>query len=310
MNIWDVIIIGGGPAGLTAGLYSSRAKLKTLLLEGGVIGGQAATTDWIENYPGFVDGVSGFELMYAFQQQAEKFGLEIRNEEALSLEVSEGVKTVSTSEASFSARAIIIASGAKPRQLGVPGEETFHGRGVSYCATCDGAFFQEKTVAVVGGGDAAVEEAIFLTRYALKVYLVHRRDTLRATGIIQERAFRNPKIHLCWNSAVQEIKGEGRVQTVSLRDLKTRKKKELEVDGVFIYVGVDPNTSFLRDAVRLSKEGYVCVDNSLQTSIPGVFAAGDVRDKDLRQVATAVGDGALVVYSVERYLATFESMPS
>lgn len=310
MEIWDVIIVGGGPAGLTAGLYSARARLKTLLLEGGMIGGQAATTEWIENYPGFADGVSGFELMYTFQRQAEKFGLEIKNEEVVGLESTEGLKTVSTLESRYSGKAVIIASGARPRKLGVPGEETFHGRGVSYCATCDGAFFQDKTVIVVGGGDAAVEEALFLTRYASQVYLVHRRDQLRAAGIIQERLFRNPKVTVCWNSTVQEIKGVEKVEAVVLRDLKTRQTRELKTDGVFIYIGVQPNTAFLGTLVRTNKEGYICVDNSLQTSIPGVFAAGDVRDKDLRQIATAVGDGALVVFSVERYLASFDHLPA
>ncbi|NPV91930.1 MAG: thioredoxin-disulfide reductase [Firmicutes bacterium] len=306
MDNWDLIIIGGGPAGLTAGMYAARARLKTLLLEGGAIGGQATTTDWIENYPGFPEGVSGFELMYSFQQQAERFGLEIRYEEVQGLGLAGGVKTVSTPEGSYQAKAIVIASGARHRRLGVPGEAEFHGRGVSYCATCDGAFFLDSTVAVVGGGDAAVEEAVFLTRYASQVYLVHRRDKLRATSILQERALGNPKITPCWNSTVDEIKGENRVAALVLNDVKTRDKRELKVDGVFVYVGIDPNTAFLGDEIRRSQEGYVWVDETLQTSVPGVFAAGDVRDKDLRQVATAVGDGALVVFSVERYLTNLE----
>lgn len=301
---WDVVIIGGGPAGLTAGLYTSRACLRTLLLEKGAIGGQAATTDWVENYPGFVEGVSGFDLMLRFQQQAERFGLEIRQEEVLGLEAEDSWKQVRTAEGVYSARAVIIASGASPRRLGVPGEDTFYGRGVSYCATCDGAFFRDKTVAVVGGGNAAVEEAIFLTRYVSQLYLIHRRDRLRATGIAQERAFRNPKIKFCWNSAVEEIRGKDQVEKICIRDLKTRQVRELAVDGVFVYVGVDPNTAFLRSAVRQNNEGYIITDSMLQTSVPGVFAAGDVRDKDFRQIATAVGDGALAALYAERYLAS------
>lgn len=300
---WDVIIIGGGPAGLTAGLYTSRACLRTLLLEKGAIGGQASTTDWVENYPGFVEGVSGFDLMLRFQQQAERFGLEIRQEEAVALEVEDPWKRVRTPEGVYTGRVVIIASGASPRRLGVPGEDTFYGRGVSYCATCDGAFFKDKVVAVVGGGNAAVEEAIFLTRYVSQLYLIHRRDRLRATGIAQERAFRNPKIRFCWNSTVEEIRGREHVEKICLRDVKTRQTRELAVDGVFVYVGVDPNTAFLRSVVRQNGEGYIITDGTLQTSVPGVFAAGDVRDKDFRQIATAVGDGALAALYAERYLA-------
>jgi len=307
-ELWDVIIIGGGPAGLTAGLYCARARLRTLLLERGLIGGQATSTDWIENYPGFVEGIAGPDLMLAFHAQAERFGLELKMEEAVELEPEGPYRIIKTGSGVYRGKSVIIASGAHPRLLGIAGETNFYGRGVSYCATCDGAFFQDRVVAVVGGGDAAVEEAIYLTRHVSRVYLVHRRDSLRAAGVIQERAFRNPKITILWNTVMESILGEAQVTAMRVRELKTRQSREIPVDGVFVYVGVDPNTAFVSSILRLNREGYVCTDHNLQTSVPGVFAVGDVRDKDLRQIATAVGDGAMVSTSVERYLASFEQM--
>ncbi|NPV26753.1 MAG: thioredoxin-disulfide reductase [Firmicutes bacterium] len=303
MEIYDVIIIGGGPAGLTAGLYTARAKLKTLLFERGLPGGQASTTDLIENYPGFPQGIAGPELMMNFQEQAMRFGMELKIDEVIGLEIGEP-KKVKTVGGVFQARTIIIASGAKPRPLGVRGELEFWGRGVSYCATCDGAFFKSRNVVVVGGGDAALEEGLFLTKYANRVTLVHRRDQFRAARIIQERVFNNPKIDIRWDTVVEEIKGGDKVEKVVLRHVKTNQKEDFVTDGVFVFIGVDPNSDFLKDIVTLTPEGYVITNQNLETNVPGLFAAGDVRNKILRQVSTAVGDGALAAVSAERYLAS------
>ena len=306
METYDTIIIGGGPAGLTAALYAARARLKTLLLEKGMPGGQASTTDLIENYPGFPQGISGPDLMLNFQEQAIRFGLELRYQEVKQAEIEGEIKTVLTAEGQYRTRTIIVCSGANPRRLGVPGEEGFVGRGVSYCATCDGALYQGRTIAVLGGGDAAVEEALFLTRFARHVYIIHRRDKLRATRIAQERAFRHEKISFIWNTKVQEIKGEKSVQKLLLLNTENQEEQELSVEGVFVYIGVVPNSNFLEGIVQLTSEGYIHTNSRLETSMPGVFAAGDIRDKDLRQVATAVGDGAVAALSVERYLDSLE----
>ncbi len=308
LEIYDAIIIGGGPAGLTAALYASRARLKTLLLEKGLPGGQASTTDLIENYPGFPQGISGPDLMLNFQEQAIRFGLDLHYQEVQQAEIEGKTKTVYTAEGQYQTRALVICSGAIPRRLGVPGEDEFIGRGVSYCATCDGALYQGRNIAVLGGGDAAVEEALFLTRFAQQVHLIHRRDKLRAARIAQERAFRHEKINFIWNTQVQAVQGRKSVENLLLLNTQNQEKQELPVDGVFVYIGVEPNSGFLAGKVELTSEGYIKTDTRLATSVPGVFAAGDVRDKDLRQVATAVGDGAIVALSVEKYLDSLEEV--
>jgi thioredoxin reductase (NADPH) len=269
-------------------------------------GGQASTTDLIENYPGFPQGISGPDLMLNFQEQAIRFGLDMRYQEVKEAELEGKVKIISTSEGQYRTRTVIICSGANPRQLGVPGEESFIGRGVSYCATCDGALYQGRTIAVLGGGDAAVEEALFLTRFAKHVYIIHRRDKLRAARIAQERAFRHNKISFIFNTTVQEIIGGKSVEKVLLLNALNKEKQELPVEGLFVYIGVVPNSIFLGAKIKLTPQGYIDTNSRLETSVPGVFAAGDVRDKDLRQVATAVGDGAIAALSAERYLDSLE----
>lgn len=300
---YDLIIIGAGPAGLTAGLYGSRAGLKTLVLEKAMPGGQAALTERIENYPGYPQGVGGPELMMSFMEQATRFGVEYKTEEVTDLQVGGKEKFIETSENRYMARTLILAPGAHPRFLGIPGEKEFHGRGVSYCATCDGAFFPNKKVAVVGGGDSAVEEAIFLTKYAREVVLVHRRDRLRAARVLQERIQSHPKVRLIMSNTVEKISGKNSVENILLRNVDTGETAVEEVDGVFVFVGYVPNTSFLRETVDVNDQGYIITSNYLQTSVPGVFAAGDARVKFLRQVSTAVGDGAEAAMAAERYIA-------
>ncbi|WP_258358872.1 thioredoxin-disulfide reductase [Moorella sulfitireducens (nom. illeg.)] len=299
----DLLIIGAGPAGLTAALYAARGGLDTVVLEMGVPGGQAGLTDRIENYPGFPEGISGMELAMKFAEQAGRFGARIETTTVQGVDLAGEIKKVYTGSGEFTARAVIIASGAHPRPLGVPGEEEFRGRGVSYCATCDGAFFRDKKVAVVGGGDSAVEEALFLTRFASTVTIIHRRDTLRATKVLQERARDNPKINFSWNTVVTKVKGKEKVESVELKDVISGVTGEEAFDGVFIFIGTEPNTGFLKGALALDDLGYIVTRENLATSIPGVFAAGDVRAKDFRQVSTAVGDGAVAAMAAERYLS-------
>ncbi|MCS5695848.1 thioredoxin-disulfide reductase [Desulfofundulus thermocisternus] len=302
MKMYDVVIIGGGPAGLTAGIYAARAKLKTLLIERGMTGGLAATTELIENYPGFSEGIGGPELMSRMEAQARRFGLEILNSNVETLQKENLSFIIKTEDTELLTRTVIIATGAQPQRLNVKGEETFHGRGVSYCATCDGAFFKGKHVAVVGGGDAAVEEAMFLTRFAQKVFIIHRRGELRATKIVQERARQNPRLEFIWHNIVEEITGKETVNGVRIKDVRTGQMKELAVDGVFIYIGYIPNSSLVKELVKLDERGYIITDTNMQTSCPGIFAAGDVRQKSLRQVVTAVADGAIAAVSAEKYL--------
>lgn len=299
---YEVIIIGGGPAGLTAGLYCSRARLKTLLIESGVFGGQITTTETIENYPGFPDGISGAELGQWMEVQAKKFGLETVGEEALEVRLMGDQKVVKTYESEYRAEALIISTGTEYRRLGVPGEEEFIGRGVSFCATCDGAFFKNRSIVVVGGGDSALTEAIFLTKFAREVIIIHRRDALRATKIYQERAFANPKIKFLWNSVVQEIKGDKMVQSVLVRNVKSNEVKELSVEGVFLFVGIVPRTKFLKGLVEMDEGGYILTNENGETNVKGIFAAGDCRKKLLRQISTAVGDGATAAFAVEKFL--------
>ena len=300
---YDVVIIGGGPAGLTAGLYASRARLNTLLLEAMILGGQMMTTDIIENYPGFSQ-ITGAELSAIVDEQAKGFGLTVETGEVTGLEVAGDQELVAkTAGREYRAKAIIICTGTEYRKLGIPGEAEFTGRGVSYCATCDGAFFKDSTIVVVGGGDSALTEALFLTKFAKDITIIHRRDALRATKIYQERAFANPKIDFLWSSVVEEIKGDQTVENVLVKNVTSGEVREVPTEGVFMFIGITPKTAFLKGLVEMDENGYILVDaENLQTSVEGVFAAGDVRKKLLRQVATAVGDGATAAFAVEKYL--------
>lgn len=298
----ELVIIGGGPAGLSAGVYAARADIKTMLLERGVPGGLVINTELIENYPGFAKGISGPELVNQMQKQAKRFGLTILSSNVEKINIFDRVFTIITDSGQIKTNAIIIATGAQPKLLGIKGEKTFTGRGVSYCATCDGPFFRGKNVAVVGGGDAAVQEAIYLTRFAKKVYVIHRRGELRATRVIQQRAFENPDIEFLWHHIVNEIRGKETVDGLILKDVRSGKESSLDAEGVFIYVGYSPNSLFVKDIVSLSEEGYIITDENMQTSQPGIYAAGDVRKKLLRQVVTAVADGAVAAVAAEKYL--------
>ncbi len=300
---YDVIIIGGGPAGLTAGLYTSRAGLRTLLVERLMPGGLAATTDMVENYPGFPEGIAGPELMQRFEEQAVRFGLEIRMGEVQAISVRGGDRVVSVGDEELAAGALIIASGSSPRKLGVPGEDAFRGRGVSYCATCDGPLYRDAVLAMVGGGDSAVKEGIFLTKFARKVYLIHRRDQLRASGVTRDRALNNEKIEFVWDSVVEEILGEQMVSGIRVRNVKTREQSALLVDGVFIFVGTEPNTGFVKGVLKLDEKGTLVTNRDTQTLVPGIFAAGDVQEIFAQQIAVAVGHGAQAAMMAEHYLA-------
>ncbi|MFO7989349.1 MAG: thioredoxin-disulfide reductase [Desulfotignum sp.] len=297
----DLAIIGAGPAGLTAGLYAARARLNVLLIEKAVPGGQIIVTDWIENYPGFPEGISGFDLAEKMRVQAEAFGLKMETAEVQSLKLTPDVKEVVLQEKTIRARSLIIASGASPKKLGI-GEDRYMGKGISFCATCDAPFFKEKTVVAVGGGDTAVQEAIYLTKFVKKVYLIHRRDELRATKILQERAFANDKIEILWDTVATGVDGFFGIEGVHVKNVKTGEEKTLKADGCFIWVGTTPNTQFLKDSLDTDAYGFIRADARMQTSVPGVFAAGDVRDTPLRQVSTAVGDGAIAAVSAEHYL--------
>lgn len=299
---YDLVIIGGGPAGLTAGLYAARARLNVILIEKVVPGGQVITTDWVENYPGFPEGISGPDLVQKMTAQVQKFDLNIETNAVVSMDLSAAIKKITLSDRVITTHAIIIASGASPKKLGVPGEDTFYGKGVSVCATCDGPFFKDRVVAAVGGGDTAVQESIFLTKFAKKVYLIHRRDQLRAEAILQERALANEKIEFLWDSVLTGIQGLTDVEKISVQNLKTGDTKEIAVDGCFIWVGILPNSEFLPEDVELDQYGFIKVDANMQTSVAGVYAAGDVRSTPLRQIVTAVGDAAIAVFSAEHYL--------
>ncbi len=303
---YDLIIIGGGPAGLTAAIYASRARLKTLLLESFSVPGQTVITDCIENYPGFSDGVNGFELIEKFKKQAQRFGTEfnvgdVKEIKAHKAQGSKGWKVIVEDKA-YASLSLIIASGARPKKLDVPGENKLQGRGVSYCATCDGALYKDKNIVVVGGGDTAVEEALFLTKFAAKVTLIHRRSRLRATKILQERASANKKLEFLWDSVVTEIVGEDKVKAVKVGNLKTKKESDFSCDGVFLFVGYDPNTGFLKGLVKLDKNEYILADDDMNTSKKGIFTCGDCRQKSLRQVITACGDGATAAFSAQQYV--------
>ena len=300
---YDVVIIGGGPAGLSAGIYTARARLSTLLIERGGIGGQIINTEKVENYPGFTEGISGIDLTQAMHQQATKFGVETLYDEVTGIKVAGKRKTVVTAQGSYSTGAVIIAGGSDRLKLGVPGEKEFTGRGVSYCATCDGAFFRDKAVAVVGGGNAATTEALELTKFANKVILIHRRNELRATKIMQEKVKANPKIKISWDTVVLEIIGNKAVEKLKLQNVKTKKESTLVVSGVFISVGSQPATGYLKGMLKLDNVGSIVTDDKLETSVPGIFAAGDIRSGSIRQVVSAAGDGAIAAVNAGKYIS-------
>ncbi len=303
---FDVVIIGGGPAGLTAAVYTSRAGLKTLVIESYSVMGQAVITDHIENYPGFPEGINGMELITRFRKQAERFGSEFVVGDVLEVRENKEGKNISwevvTGDKSYGSLSLIIASGARPRKLEIPGEDKFAGKGVSYCATCDGALYKDKEVAVIGGGDSAVEEALFLTRFASKVNLVHRRDRLRAAKVLRDRAGSNKKIEFIWNSTVVEIKGADAVSAVRTLNIKNQEESIIPCSGVFIFIGYMPNTSFAEGFLELNNNKYIISDHNMRASSEGVFACGDCRGKPLRQVVTACGDGATAAFSAQHYI--------
>jgi thioredoxin reductase (NADPH) len=301
MSKYDVIIIGGGPAGLTAGLYASRAGLKSLLLERGLLGGQMVNATLVENYPGFPEGVAGSELGSLMHRQAARYGLEMVTAEVTGISDGRPYR-VATSEGSFEAVAIIIATGSEYRKLEVTGEERLSGRGVSYCATCDGFFFRNREVAVVGGGDTAVTDALELSQHANKVYVIHRRDQLRAGEILQRRAFAHPKLEFIWSTVVEEVLGEKTLSGLRLRNAKTGQPSILKVDGVFVATGLMPNSRSFFDNLELDDAGYIVTDETMATSTPGIFAAGDVRRNSPRQIAAAVGDGVTAAMSAFKYV--------
>lgn len=306
---YDVIIIGGGPAGYTAGIYAARAGLKTLLMEGAATVSQITITDLIENYPGIPDGINGFDLMQLFKNQALKFGLEIMTKDVTALKkpgAEDIVWEITMGDKTFRSLSIIAATGAQWRKLGVPGEEEFAGRGVSYCATCDGPFYRDKNVVVIGGGDTALQEALFLTHFARKVTVVHRRDRLRAADILQKRAAAQKKIEFVWKANLAQIVGKELVSAVKLKDVESGKISELPADGVFVFVGRIPQTEIFRDVLKLDNAGYILTDDNMHTSAAGIFAAGDCRAKQFRQVITAAGDGANAIYSAELYIAALK----
>ncbi len=298
----DLLILGGGPAGLTAAIYALRAGLKTALVERMVLGGLALTTYQIDNFPGFPEGVSGADLGKRLEDQARKFGLKTVWGSANQIIRKDKYWEVEVDGKPIAARSIIIATGTEAAKLGVPGEENLRGKGVSYCAICDGAFYKDKNIIVVGGGNAAVEEALFLTRFGRQVTIVHRRDSLRADQVLAAKALAEPKIYFLWHSTVEEINGQNKVESVTIKDLASHKKLKVPADGVFIYIGSKPNTEIVKELVKLDAQGYVITDPDLKTSVDGIFAAGDVRGKVLRQVVTAAADGAIAADSARRFL--------
>ena len=300
---YEVIIIGGGPAGLSAGIYAARARLNALLIEKGVAGGQILNTELVENYPGFPEGISGYDLTQLMYQQATKFGLEILTAEVTGVELKGGQKVIKTSEGDFVTKTLIIASGSEWAKLGVSGEKEFTGKGVSYCAICDAAFFTDQTVALVGGGNAAIAEALQLTKFASKVIVIHRRDQLRATRIVQEKAFAEPKIEFLWNTVVVGIEGKDVVERLRLRNVSSGEESTLQIAGIFIAVGLRPNTEYLNSALPLDANGHVITNEKMETEVPGIFAAGDVRSNSIRQVIAAVGDGATAAIYAERFIS-------
>ena len=304
-----VVIIGSGPAGYTAGIYTSRAKLTTLIISGTLPGGQLMTTSEVENYPGFPNGIFGPELMMNMRQQAERFGAVIVDDEVIKVNFKKRPFLIMTHSESYAADAIIVCTGASPRKLGIPAEQQFSGRGVSYCATCDGPFFKGEDIVVVGGGDTALEEATFLTKFGKSVKIVHRRDSLRASKILQEKALENPKIEFLWSSVVSDIKGDKKVATVLVKDIASGKERTLNAGGLFVAIGHEPNTAIFRGQLEMDDKEYILLKHHTKTSIEGVFAAGDVHDHHYRQAVTAAGFGCMAAIDVERWLSERKTHP-
>lgn len=303
---FDIIILGGGPAGLSAAIYAARSAAKTAIIDISMLGGQPSNYLELENYPGFAK-IGGYDLMEKFEEHADMFGIQkFPMEEIQSVDLTSDIKTVTTLNGEFKAKSIIIATGAQSKKLGVEGEKEFVGRGVSYCAVCDGAFYKDKVVAVVGGGNAAVEEACYLTKFASKVYLIHRRDELRADKIVQERAFKNEKLEFIYDTIVNKINGENLVKSATIENVKTHEIKDLGIDGIFPYIGFEPNADLFTGQVKQDKNGFIIVDEAMQTSVKGVYAIGDVRVTPLRQVITAAADGAIAAVYAGRYIETLE----
>jgi thioredoxin reductase (NADPH) len=302
-NHYDVIIIGSGPAGYTAGIYTSRANLSTLIISGTLPGGQLMTTSEVENYPGFPNGIFGPELMMNMRQQAERFGAVIIDDEVLKVDFKNRPFTITTHAETYTAEATLVCTGASPRKLGIPAEQQFSGRGVSYCATCDGPFFKGENIVVVGGGDTAMEEATFLTKFGKSVRVVHRRDSLRASKILQQKALENPKIEFIWNNVVADIKGNNKISTVLVKDINTGKERTIETGGLFVAIGHEPNTAVFKGQLELDDKGYVVLKHHTKTSVEGVFAAGDVHDHRYRQAVTAAGFGCMAAIDVEKWLS-------
>jgi len=300
---FDVVIIGSGPAGYTAGIYTSRAKLKTLIISGTLPGGQLMTTSEVENYPGFPNGIFGPELMMNMRQQSERFGSNIVDDEVIEVNFKKRPFVIITHSETYLAESVIISTGASPQKLGIKAEQHFAGRGVSYCATCDGPFFKGEDIIVVGGGDTALEEAAFLTKFGKTVKLIHRRDSLRASKILQEKAFENPKIQFLWNNVIADIKGDKKVVTVIVKDIKNGKEHSIPAGGLFVAIGHEPNTTIFKDQLTLDDKGYIVLQNNTRTSIEGVFAAGDVHDYRYRQAVTAAGFGCMAALDVEKWLS-------
>jgi thioredoxin reductase (NADPH) len=300
----DLVILGGGPAGLTAGLYAARSRLDVVLLEGKACGGQLMTYESVENYPGFPDGIDAPELVQRMVDQATRFGLKIVKDKALSIEIhpDKSEKTIVLKDGTIRCKSIIVATGAHARKIDVEGEERLTGRGVSYCATCDGAFFEDCIISVVGGGDQAVEEAIYLTKFGRQVNIIHRRNELRATKVIQERAFNNPKIKFIWDTVVTDIRGSELVEGVTLKNVKTGAVSQMATDSVFVFVGTLPSSEFLNNVVSLDRNGFIIVNKEMETNMPGIHAAGDVISKRLRQISSSVGEGAVAAFNAEKYL--------
>ena len=299
---YDVIIIGAGPAGYTAGIYCSRARHDTLIISGLLPGGQLMNTTDVENYPGFEEGVMGPDLMLTMRKQAERMNTAIIDDVVVNVDFRNRPFKVLTASEEYEAKAVIVCTGATPRKIGIKGEETFSGKGVSYCATCDGAFFRNQDIAVVGGGDSCMEEATFLTKFASKVHIIHRRDTFRASKIMQERALNNEKIEVHWNSTIEDIKGDQKVQQVILKDTKTGENKTLEMGGVFVAIGHEPNTELFKNQLEMDENGYIIQKVNTQTNVKGVFTAGDVHDHRYRQAVTAAGFGCMSAIDVDKYL--------
>lgn len=299
--MYDVIIIGGGPGGYTSALYATRSKLKTLVIEKMSAGGQMATTEWVDNYPGFKDGVDGFELAVSMMEQAHRFGAETTLEEVIKVELKDEIKKVYTKKHVYEAQTVIIATGASPRYLDLPKEALLRGKGVAYCATCDGILYRNKTVVIVGGGNTAVADALFLSKIAKKIYLVHRRDTLRASKVYTDQ-LNKANVEFLWDSKVIDILGDERVSGVLVKNIKTNETKTIETDGIFVAIGRIPQTELFKDEVALSDDGFVIADENCHTSVDGVFAIGDVRVKKLRQVVTAVADGAIGAEEAQEYI--------